>query len=158
MGIVACVNFGNCPNYVLLNAPLRRTIFGMGGDAFLTGMPFTNRNQPLVPQVSDRFQTGFLGSLHSNMQWFHRCIQTCNGSTGSTHVLWVQHPTGSRQVPWVQARYGLGSAQVPDRFLGFNRGTVGIVACVNFGNCPNYTFCLMHHCAAPFLEWAGMRF
>ena len=47
MGILADVNFGNCPNYVLLNAPLCRTFFGMGGDAFLTGMPVTNRNQPL---------------------------------------------------------------------------------------------------------------
>ena len=39
VGIVEGVNFGNCPNYVALNAPLRSTIFGMGGDVFLTGMP-----------------------------------------------------------------------------------------------------------------------
>ena len=90
VGIVEGVNFGNCPNYVALNAPLRRTIFGMGGDVFLTGMPFTNRNHATgstgfrqVPWVQPRhwfhsFQTGSLGS---NTQWFHRFHTGFLGST-----------------------------------------------------------------------------
>ena len=82
VGIVEGVNFGNCPKYVVLNAPLCRTIFGMGGDTFLTGMPFTHRNHA----------TGSTGS----------------GSTGSRQVPWVQirnGSTGSRQIPRVQTRH-----------------------------------------------------
>ena len=120
VGIVEGVSFGNCPNYVLLNAPLRRTIFGMGGDVFLTGMPFTNRNHATgstgskqAPWVQSRhwfhsFQTGSLGS---NTQWFHKS-QT--GSLPSTRHWFHRFQTGS-----------LGSTtplvpQVPHRFLGFN--------------------------------------
>ena len=101
VGIVQGVNFGNYPNYIF-------TIFGMGGDTFLTGMPFTNRNHA----------TGSTGSRQ--VPW----VQTRNGSTGSRQVL---------NTPLVP--------QVPDRFLGFNRGTVGIVEGVNhqtvvLGNVP----------------------
>ena len=90
--IVEGVNFSNCPNYVALNAPLRRTIFGMGGDVFLTGMPFTNRNHATgstgpkqIPWVQPR-------------HWFHSSrqvlrVETRNGSTSS------------RQFPWVQQRH-----------------------------------------------------
>ena len=191
VGIVEGVNFGKCPNYVLLNAPLCRTIFGMGGDAFLTGMPFTKRNHATgstgsrkVPWVQPRhwfhsFQTGSLGS---NTQWFHRFHRFHTGSLGSTRHWFHRFHTGSLGLTtlWVQ--------QVPYRCLGFSHATgstgfqtgslgwnthwfhrfqtgslgstvelwelwrVWISAIVQT------TFCLMHHCAAPFLEWAGMRF
>ena len=106
VGIVEGVNFGNCPNYVVLNAPLRCTIFGMGGDVFLTGMPFTNRNHATGSTGSQ--QVPWVQPRH----WFHSSrqvpwVQTRNGSTGSRQVLWVQlatGSTGSRQVPWVQPR------------------------------------------------------
>ena len=71
MGIVEAMNFGNDPNYLVLNVPLCRNIFGMGGDVFLTGMPFMKKNHatgstaskrsslgsttPLVPQLPDKF-------------------------------------------------------------------------------------------------------
>ena len=128
VGIVGGVNFGNCPKYVALNAPLCRTIFGMGGDTFLTGMPFTHRNH-----ATGSTGSGSTGSRQ--VPW----VQTRNGSTGSTQILWVQHAvgsTGSRQVPRVQQRRWLhrfhtGSLglttpwvqQVPCRFLGFNHAT-----------------------------------
>ena len=62
VGLVEGVNFGKCPNYVI---PLCRTICGMGGDTFLTGMPFTNRNHA----------TGSTGSRQvpwvQPRHWFH---------------------------------------------------------------------------------------
>ena len=119
--VVEGVNFGNCPNYVLLNAPLCRTIFEMGGDTFLTRMPFTNRNHATGSTGSRQvpwfhsFQTGSLGS---NTQGFHRFH---TGSLCSTrHWLhWFQTGSLGSTTPLV--------SQVPERFLGFNRGTVGIV-------------------------------
>ena len=93
VGIVEGVNFGNYPNYVAPNAPLCRTIFGMGGDVFLTGMLFTNRNHATGSTASR--QVPWVQPRH----WFHS-FQT--GSLGSN-------------TPWVQ--------QVPCRFLGFNHAT-----------------------------------
>ena len=102
---------------------------------------------PPVPQVPDRL-LGFNHATGSTASRQVPWVQTRNGSTGSRQVLWVEHATGSTgswQVPWVQPRYGSNRlkarnlygtghatvSQVPDRFLGFNRGTVGIVEGVN---------------------------
>ena len=97
--------------------------------------------------------------------WFHS-FQTGSLSTGSRQVFGFNTPlvpqlldrflefnhapgsTGSTQVPWVQQCHG---------FLGFNRGTVGIVECVNFGNCPNYVL-LNAPLRRTMLKWAGIRF
>ena len=137
VGIVEGVNFGNCPNYVALNAPLRRTIFGMGGDVFLTGMPFTNRNHATSSTGSK--QVPWVQPRH----WFHSSrqvlrVETRNGSTSS------------RQFPWVQQRHW---------FHRFQTGSLGSTVelwelwRVWISVTVQTTFCLMHHCAAPF--WSG---
>ena len=116
----------------MLNAPLCRTIFGMGGDGFhrfQTGS--LGSTPPLVPQVPHKF----LGFNHTM------------GSTGSMQVPWVQPRHWFHRIP--DRFFGLKHAMVPqfqivslgsttplvsqvlDRFLGFNRGTVGIVEGVN---------------------------
>ena len=51
VGIVEGVNFGNYPNYILLNASLCRTIFGMAGDTFLTGNAAGSTGSGQVPWV-----------------------------------------------------------------------------------------------------------
>ena len=139
-----------------------------GTFAFLEPKEFLEPVEPVKRMGFHRFHTSSLGS---NTQWFHRFQTSSLGSTtlwfhsfqtgflGSKNARFHRFhafpgfknalvPQGSRQVPWLVS-------QVPDRFLGFNRGTVGIVEGVNFGNYPNCVR-LMHHCAAPFLEWAGM--
>ena len=153
----------------------------MGGDAFLTGMPFTKRNHATgstgsrnVPWVQPRhwfhsFQTGSLGS---NTQWFHRFHRFHTGSLGSTRHSFHRFHTGSLGLTtlWVQ--------QVPYRCLGFSHATgstasrqvpwvQGSTQTGSLGSTVELwelwrvwisvnvqtTFCLMHRCAAP-----GMRF
>ena len=144
VGIVGGVNFGNCPNYVLLNAPLCRTILKWAGIRFWQECLSRIETTPLVPQVPDRFlgfnhATGSTGSRQvawvQPRHWFHR-FQT--GSLGSNTPLVSQVPdrflgfnlamgsTGWTQGTCMEQATPLVS-HVPDRFLGFNRGTVGIV-------------------------------
>ena len=89
VGIVEGVNFGNCPNYVVLNGPLCRTILKWAGIRFWQECLSRIETTPLVPQVPDRF----LGFNHAM------------GSTG-----WTQGTCREQATPLV--------SQVPDRFLG----------------------------------------
>ena len=92
------------PKYILLNAPLFRTIFGKAGIRFWQECFSRIETTPLVPQVPDRF----LGFNHAT------------GSTASRQVPWVQ----TAMVPQVPRRFfGFNTPlvpQVPHRFLGFN--------------------------------------
>ena len=114
---------------------------------------FPGFKHAMVPQVPRRFHTGSLGSSRPLVP------QVPDRRLGFNHAMVPQLPdrflgfnvqhatgsTGSRQVPWVQPRDG-STVELWELWR------VWISAIVQT------TFCLMHHCAAPFLEWAGMRF